>query len=91
MSDIERLTAELALRLSNAWVKYRAAFGGEPRGTERQMAALLQLAGIERFFSDRSSWQGSHRLVYNRATRKIDVVRSVDGLVLNSFDPPEEA
>ena len=53
ISDTERLTAELALRLSNAWVKYRAAFGGEPRGTERQMAALLQLAGIERFFSDR--------------------------------------
>ena len=32
---------------------------------------------------------GGRRLVYNKATRKIDVV-TTDGLVTDSFDPPQE-
>jgi hypothetical protein len=33
--------------------------------------------------------QGGKRLVYNKATKKIEVVRK-DGLVVDSFDPPLE-
>ena len=32
----------------------------------------------------------SHTLVYNKATKQIDRVRLVDGLVADSFEPPEE-
>jgi hypothetical protein len=32
----------------------------------------------------------AYSLVYNKATKKIDRVRLVDGLVADSFEPPEE-
>jgi hypothetical protein len=34
--------------------------------------------------------QGKYRLVYNKATKKIDKVSNVDGLVAESFDPPHD-
>jgi hypothetical protein len=33
---------------------------------------------------------GKYRLVYNKATKRIDKVSNVDGLVAESFDPPED-
>ena len=33
---------------------------------------------------------GKYRLVYNKATRKIDKVSNFDGLAVESFDPPEQ-
>lgn len=32
----------------------------------------------------------SKRLVYNKQTKRIDVVRYLDGLVVDSFDPPQD-
>lgn len=34
--------------------------------------------------------QGKYRLVYNKATKRIDKVRNFDGLAVESFDPPED-
>lgn len=34
--------------------------------------------------------QGKYRLVYNKVTKQIDKVSNVDGLVAESFDPPED-
>ena len=34
--------------------------------------------------------KGKYRLVYNKATRKIDKVSNLNGLVAESFDPPLE-
>lgn len=39
--------SRLARKLSDAWIKYRADFGAEPHGTEKQLAALIELAGGE--------------------------------------------
>lgn len=33
--------------------------------------------------------EGKYRFVYNKASRKIDRVRNFDGLVMDSFEPPE--
>ncbi len=43
MIDKKRV-AEL---LAEAWLRYRDAFGVAPHGTERQMAALIELAKPE--------------------------------------------
>lgn len=40
---VDHLRDELALQLSNAWSKYVALFGEYPRGTPKQMRALLEL------------------------------------------------
>lgn len=39
--------AKVAALLSEAWVRYTKAFGTAPKGTEKQMAALLELAKPE--------------------------------------------
>lgn len=38
-----------ALALGMAWDKYRVAFGMSPRGTQKQLQALIELAGGEDF------------------------------------------
>jgi len=37
---------QLAERLADAWLKYAALFGDVPRGTLKQLAALVELAGL---------------------------------------------
>lgn len=39
-------TTEVAKRLSDGWHKYIECFGVQPRGTEKQMAALWGMSGL---------------------------------------------
>lgn len=56
-----------------------------------QLAGELHNLSCEMIeFANNGRMPNPHRLVYNKATKKIDKIRNYDGLCVESFDPPTE-
>ena len=76
-----------ARKLAEAWSTIDLA---TPEGEWNRDIILLACKLIE--LLDRQRWipvKERQRLVYNKQTKKIDIIRISDGLVSDSFDPPE--
>jgi len=64
--------------------------GGAVRFSRGKLVRALRAVGIARDMRKcEGRKQGNKRLVYNKATKKIDVIAS-SGIVMESFDPPED-
>ncbi len=50
---------DFAVELSTAWARYTDLFGQVPHGTEKQMAALLELTSFRRRFLKAKARKGS--------------------------------
>ncbi len=57
---------KIGTRLTEAWKKYRELFGEVPHGTEKQMTALLELAGGDDYFKDALDGQAALDEANNR-------------------------
>jgi len=80
--DEARKLAELVLDEYSSMHPEDAELIEEKKNLARKVKELL----------DRQRWipvKERQRLVYNKQTKKIDIIRISDGLVSDSFDPPE--
>lgn len=77
-SEADTIKASAAKHLAEGWARYVAAFGVVPHGTEKQMAALLELSSVNEWLVIMEEPMSEHeRELWKEAT--VEAAMGLDG------------